>query len=164
MTMERRVLVAVFLSFLVLYGYQTFFAPSEPPTSPATAAARPAPAVPPDDAPSASGGSPVPAPSGGSGTMAPEAPSEVAAIVSDAADRDIHVESDLVTAVFSNRGAVLKSWRLKRYLDDSGQPLELIPPMLAANQERPFTIDIGDPALDARLRKALYSVEGATTR
>ena len=40
--------------------------------------------------------------------------------------RDITVESDLFTAVFTTKGAGLKSFILKKYKDDSKQPLDLI--------------------------------------
>ena len=36
------------------------------------------------------------------------------------------VDTDLYHIVFTNRGAVVKSWVLKRFYDTSGKPLELI--------------------------------------
>ena len=50
----------------------------------------------------------------------------------DAADaitaaRDVVVETDSVRAVFTTAGATLKSWKLKKYLDGAGEPLELVP-------------------------------------
>jgi hypothetical protein len=42
--------------------------------------------------------------------------------VADAAEEDVTVETETVTAVFTNRGAVLKSWKLKHYLDDHKRP------------------------------------------
>ena len=47
--------------------------------------------------------------------------------MSAGAEQDIVVENPAVTAIFSTRGAVLKSWRLKNYRDGLGAPLELIP-------------------------------------
>lgn len=46
-------------------------------------------------------------------------------IVGDAT-RDIRVETELFTAVFTNKGAGLKSFILKKYKDDKGKPLDLI--------------------------------------
>ena len=37
------------------------------------------------------------------------------------------VESEWIRAKFANRGAVLVSWQLKDYLDEDGQPVELVP-------------------------------------
>ena len=45
------------------------------------------------------------------------ASSAPAALVADAADREIVVETTHVRATFSTRGAVLKSWVLKHYLE-----------------------------------------------
>jgi YidC/Oxa1 family membrane protein insertase len=153
--MDRRVLLAVFLSFLVLYGYQALFVPIEP--APASEQSASAPA-----APQPAAAAPQPAAVSDGSAVAPVAAAPVAApVVGETADRAIRVESDLVTAVFSNRGAVLESWRLSRYRDDANQPLELIPPRLQSAQERPFTIVVGDPALDARLRDGVYLADTA---
>ena len=159
--MERRVLLAVFLSFLVLVLYQRFLAPppmpveqlvsgpTEPGTTPALGAASPAP-------PSAVGGTQAPL------SAAPSAAatgSEVgfAPILSDTIDKDIVVESDLVRAVFANRGAELISWQLKQYGDDSGGQVELIPPDVGPEQAWPFTLVVpGNPELTARLDQALF--------
>ncbi len=159
MPMERRVLVAVFLSFLVLYGYQAFFVPQEPPPS-ATSTPQSQPVTLPADTRSATESGSAP-PSPGTLEQASPAPVSDAPLVGEADERDIRVESDLVTAVFTNRGAVLKSWRLKRYLDDANQPLELVPAQVTPNQERPFTLGLGDPALDARLGQALFRVDSS---
>jgi YidC/Oxa1 family membrane protein insertase len=156
MTMDRRVLLAVFLSFLVLYAYQALFVPTEPP--PVTIQSTP------PAAPVTQVGSTTPPPG-----SKPESPSvasmppapAAAPLVGEPAERTIRIESDLVTAVFSNRGAVLESWRLTRYRDEANQPLELVPPKLQGAQERPFTVAVGDPALDARLREAAYRADAA---
>ena len=60
-------------------------------------------------------------------------------------------------AVFTNRGARLKSWRLKKYLDPQRQPQELIEKELPA-QPLPFTLTTGDERLDLTLNTALYAV------
>src|SRR5205085_11909715 len=48
------------------------------------------------------------------------------ALVGDTEEREIRVETADVIAVFTNRGARLKSWRLKHYLDQQKQPQELV--------------------------------------
>jgi len=146
--MEKRVLIAVILSFIVLYGYQAMFPPPKPTaikpesttTSPLTTTVTPE----------------APASSQGVGTGAPASPSAVAPVVADTADHDIRVESGSVHAVFSSRGAVLKSWRLKKYVDSAGQPLELIPHSVPPGTPRPFTVSVPDPAISATLAQALF--------
>src|SRR6476659_7223450 len=112
--MEKRVLIAVALSFLVLYGYQAFFPP--PKTATQTVA------------PPAVKGAPPAEPAGQQAPAEADTPAAAAAaLVADAGERDIVVENDAVRAVFTNRGAVLKSWVLKRYRDHSGALLDLLP-------------------------------------
>jgi YidC/Oxa1 family membrane protein insertase len=151
--MEKRVFLAIFLSFLVLAGYQAYFAPAPPP--PGTGeTGTPSPAVPsPDQSGSAAN---VPQ------TVVEAAPAPTAApLVADAAARDIVVETDTVRAVFSTAGATLKSWKLKRYLED-GAPLELVPTDVPPTYPRPFTLSTNDAALSKTLETALFrpSAEG----
>ena len=149
--MEKRVLIAVILSFIVLYGYQAMFPPPKPATvkpqgqttSPSTTTITPE-APPP--AGTASPAAPAPA-----ATVQP-----AAAVVADSAEHDITVESGSISGVFSSRGGVLKSWRLKRYPDSSGQPLELVPHTVPPGTLRPFTLSVEDPAVSATLAQALF--------
>src|SRR6266581_3489602 len=145
--MERRVLLAIFLAFLVLYVWQAVFVKPVPKpaatsaqTSSSTRGANPAAASPPAAAP------PPPA--------APAAPS-AAPLVTDTVERDVRVETHDVVAVFTNRGARLKSWRLKRYLDPQGQPQELVENHI---EPLPFTLRTGNATVDARINSGFYSV------
>jgi YidC/Oxa1 family membrane protein insertase len=160
--MERRVLVAVFLSFLVLYLYQSLFVPAPSPQGsqePAGAPSAVAGAAVPDEAAVAGQTAAGPAP-GPAASTAPE-PAAPEALVGDAVERDIRIETADVVAVFTNRGGRLKSWRLKRYLDDEGEPLELVPPRHAVAHPLPFSLRVADEGLTRRLNEALYSVGGA---
>src|SRR6185503_12099611 len=102
--MERRVLLAITLSFLVLFLFQRFVMPppAPVPSAPATTANQNAGATGATGAPSA-----------------PVAPA-IAATVSEANAREIVVETTKVRAVFSNRGATLVHWILKEYRTDGG--------------------------------------------
>jgi YidC/Oxa1 family membrane protein insertase len=141
--MEKRVLIAIALSFLVLYGYQAFF---PPPKAPVQTVAPPA--VTGTTATDSAAQSPS---AEAESTAAPAA----AALVSDTTERDIVVENEAVRAVFTNRGAVLKSWVLKRYRDHSGAPLDLVPQAVRGGP-RPFTLLADDGKTSATLRNALY--------
>jgi YidC/Oxa1 family membrane protein insertase len=150
--MERRVLIAIFLSFLVLYVYQTFIV--KPVPKPAQTAA---PVV--QNAPDAAvqPGSTAEAPAGSPGQPAASEAPAPEALVGDTAEHDVRVETQDVIAVFSNRGARLKSWRLKKYLDQQRQPQDLIESQLST-QPLPFTLGSGDERLDRTLNGALYAV------
>src|SRR5438034_253889 len=150
--MERRVLLAIFLSFLVLYFYQALVVKPvpKPPAAIATNTAAPQ-------------GSPAEAPPPAPKTPAPAATvSEPAAtaLVGDATERAVRVETRDVIAVFTNRGARLKSWRLKHFLDQKNEPLELVATELAGTQPLPFSLTVNDAAVTTTLNNALYTVSG----
>ena len=159
--MERRVLLAIFLAFIVLYTWQALFVKPVPKTVPKAPGAA-------SSAPSGSGATPAPSTSSSASSAvaatatAPPAatPSAAAPVVSDAAERDVLVETRDVVAVFTNRGARLKSWRLKHFLDPNKQPQELIEQNLPT-QPLPFTLRVANDALTATLNSALYTVSGA---
>src|SRR6185503_5593499 len=113
--MERRVLLAIFLAFLVLFVWERVFRPAPKPAP--VAGVTPAAGT-----PTASGGAATGA--GGTTTSADKAPAAPAAstttappvqaeasaapLVADTAERDVTVETRDVIAVFTNRGARLK--------------------------------------------------------
>src|SRR5688572_17872164 len=145
--MEKRVLLAVVLSFAVLAAYQAIFPPPKPPAfqNPPKPAASAGPA--------ASAPSTAPAPGDPARVAAPvELPR---ATVAAENEQDIVFENPAVTAVFSTRGGTLKSWRLKKYRDSAGQPLELVPTAVP-NAVRPFTLGTDDPAVSAALRDSMF--------
>lgn len=144
--MEKRVLIAVFLSFLVIYAYQALVPPPPEPAreTPPAGAASPGPS----GAPTQTPGQPV-------ATEPAAAVSVAEPLVADTEARDIAVETDAVLAVFSTRGAVLKQWRLKKYLTN-GQPLELVPAQLPAGTALPFELSLDDTGLASTLNNALY--------
>ena len=155
--MEKRVLLAIVLSFIVLYGYQAMFPPPELPPADQQQQGQP------QDAKAAAGASPqVEAaqpgapPSAAAQDAKPEAPSTPQALVADDAERDIVVENASVRAVFSTRGAVLKSWRLKKYLNAAQEPTELVPQDVNGSTPKPFTMSVDDAALSKVLAGALY--------
>ena len=77
------------------------------------------------------------------------------------AERDVRVETRDVIAVFTNRGARLKSWRLKHYFDQQKQPQELVEHELAS---QPLPVHPEDRRRCGRPRRStarLYTVSGA---
>jgi YidC/Oxa1 family membrane protein insertase len=62
-----------------------------------------------------------------------------------------------VRAVFTNRGARIKHWRLKNYLNDAGQPLDLIPEAGSVNNALlPFSLRLDDQALTSAVNGGLF--------
>jgi YidC/Oxa1 family membrane protein insertase len=144
--MERRVLLAISLSFVVLFLFQSLVPPAPEPTPP--------------------GGSPVPGaasvatpgvPVSGTAAAAPTAPAAVVpAVRGDDSEREFTVTTADVEAVFTNRGARLRHWRLKGYRDGTGAVLDLVPADAAM---LPFSFSTADAAQTARLNDALFQVE-----
>jgi YidC/Oxa1 family membrane protein insertase len=145
--MEKRVFLAIILSFVILTMFQTYVVPPPPPT-PGAAPQTPA-ATPPVLTSTGTTSAPTPTPA-------------AAPVVGDVAARDIVVETDAVRAVFTTEGAALKSWRLKRYFDSRGEPLELIPEGLPENHPRAFTMATDQDPVSATLLRAKFrpSAEG----
>ncbi len=151
--MERRVLIAVFLSFLVLYGYQAFFVPPVPPASQTQVNSTE------EDIQDQK---PAPPPSSASATAVPEVAAELPLVKGDVVEREIVVETARVQAVLSNRGGRLLHWRLKEHLDDRGQLVDLVPSEVPPNQPTPFSLRVDDEDVTRRINASFYSVTGDT--
>jgi YidC/Oxa1 family membrane protein insertase len=65
---------------------------------------------------------------------------------------------ELFTATFSNRGAQLISFKLEKYKDKSGQPVELVKARPLTRTDFPFAIETQNAALAERINSALYAV------
>jgi YidC/Oxa1 family membrane protein insertase len=66
------------------------------------------------------------------------------------------VENDLYKIRFTNRGGQAKSWVLKKYDDDQGQPLELVSKAAAEKYGYPLSLWAYDEGLRTKLNAALY--------
>ena len=154
--MERRVLLAIFLAFIVLYTWQALFVKPVPKPAAGSATTTTATTGP-------AGIIPTGITAEDPGTVTPvvaktSAPL-AAALVADTVEREVRVETRDVIAVFTNKGARLKSWRLKHYLDQQRQPQELIEHLPL--QPLPFTLRTGTDAVTTTLNDGLYTVSGA---
>jgi len=80
-----------------------------------------------------------------------------------ATESDTVIENDLCRVVFTNRGARVKSWVLKKYTDDKGGPLELVNATAAEKYGYPLTLWSYDEALRNKLNSVLYVATGTGT-
>ena len=182
--------MAIVLCFLVLMGWQYFVvkpnrAAVRPPAPSAAAPTTPVPGTAgaiqqqPQTAPAEA----KPAPG------QPAAPVDLTAVAGQA-EKDIVVDTPLYRAVWSNKGAVLKSWKLKKYQSVSGtsiswnklpkliwakltgkgaspqkeslkEDLELVPTLAGEIGRYPFSLGLEDAALMASLNGALFEASGA---
>ncbi|HSB62427.1 MAG TPA: membrane protein insertase YidC [Vicinamibacteria bacterium] len=141
---ERRLLMAVALSLLLLTAYSLLFPPARPSPTPSprppagSAAVSPAPpreSAPPERAREAA--------------VVPAGPA-----VADERERRVEARSRELSVAFTNRGARLVSWRLARFADGRGRPEEMV--QAAPSGPRPLDLETGDATVDGRLREALF--------
>jgi len=160
--MEKRLILAIFLSFLILFLYQLIFIKPHKPAQPA--AQQP---VVEEATASAESGKPEAQPpaTGGRETTVP---SEVVAAEQE---ETITVETPLYEATWSNRGAVLKSWKLKNHLkklpdrkNPSREPMNLVSETADRLGMYPLALKLDDPALTDRVNGALYKFEGGNLK
>jgi YidC/Oxa1 family membrane protein insertase len=78
-------------------------------------------------------------------------------------ESDITVENEVYKIVFTNRGARVKQWILKKYVDTAGKPLDMVQPQASDRFGYPLSLFTYDPQLTSQLNDALYqsTVEGA---
>ncbi|MFI5110527.1 MAG: membrane protein insertase YidC, partial [Terriglobales bacterium] len=137
---EKRMLLAFALTMLILLAMQPFISRYTKQQTPAATATHPV-------ATSPMQGEAKPAP--------PAAPAGAGAKVA-AGESETVVENDLYRITFSNRGAQVRSWILKKYHDDRGKPLELVNPQAAAKYGYPLSLFSYDEGLRKKLNDALY--------
>jgi YidC/Oxa1 family membrane protein insertase len=134
MSMEIRLLIAFLLMGVVVYLTPYFIKTTPPPKQQKTAQTAPA-----------SAGQPAASTAESKG--APEGPAEAAAATPPAPTPGatpqqplppLVIENDLFRVTFSNQGANVRSWQLKKYRGNDNKPLELTNP--AAGLEFPFSL------------------------
>ncbi len=163
LTHELRIVVASLLSLVVILAWAKFFGPKPPTNLPQ--ANRPAQTAPAVTGPG-SGAPTVPSTTSASSSRgAARSVSDVAQAAiptkADTQERTIVVENDLYRVEFSNRGAVVKSWQLKKYTDDSKPPriLDLVHPDAAQQTGGwPFAVSLNDEQQESAANSALYQV------
>jgi YidC/Oxa1 family membrane protein insertase len=155
-TPELRILVASLLSMAVILLWAKYFGPKPPVNPPQeNKPAQVSTATPGSTAPASA---PVPAATQAKGSAAP---TPTVLPTADSQERTIVVENALYRVEFSNRGAVVKSWQLKNYKDDSKpqKTLDLVHPQAAAEVGGwPFALVFDDPQLATLANSGLYKI------
>jgi YidC/Oxa1 family membrane protein insertase len=151
LSMEARLLIAFVLMGLVLFLTPYIYKPATAPAPGANSAAvskttdvKEA-ATPPAAAEAPAAAAPV----------AAEMPGQIHADK----EESFVVDTDLYHIVFSNKGAVAKSWILKKYTDHDGKPLDLVNASALAKVPAPFSIEFRNQKPSADLNNALYKVD-----
>jgi YidC/Oxa1 family membrane protein insertase len=149
---ERRLLLAVALTFLVILAFQPLLKkygappPETRPQGQSQTQSGQSPTLPPQSA------SQVPAPP----AQPPSSASPTAGTKQATSESETVVENDLYQITFTNRGGQVKSWILKKYDDDNGHPLELVNQLAAEKYGYPLSLWIYDESLRNRVNSALF--------
>jgi len=145
--MERRLLLVFALTFLIVMLSQPLlkrYAPKTVEPAPQPQQAQNAPAAP----------QPVNTPAS---SLPPVAGAKQAS-----SETETTVENDLYRIRFTNRGGQVKSWILKKFTDDKGQPLELVNSVAAQKFGYPLSLWSYDETLRNKLNSVLYVQAGGT--
>jgi len=146
--MERRLLLVFALTFLIVMLSQPLlkkYAPKTVEPAPQQQQAQNTPGAQPASAPASS----------------PAAP-PVAGAKQASSETETTVENDLYRIRFTNRGGQVKSWVLKKFTDDKGQPLELVNNVAAQKFGYPLSLWSYDETLRNKLNSVLYVQAGGT--
>jgi YidC/Oxa1 family membrane protein insertase len=161
--MDKRVVIFLVLSLAIILGFdfllkQMGWLPEPPPAQDA--------AVP---APSSAERIPTPAPvtdkdSGSPSLSVPAKSSQKSAAPSSnisppASEQTVTIETDLVRVSLSNRGGVIQSWELKRYLTapPEKKPVQLV--YQGGKFKGPLSLTVANAEIDKTIREGLYGIE-----
>ena len=139
----KSLLVMAFVMVAVFLGLQYFKAKTNPQTAlptPPAATQQNAPAQPtiqPGATTSAAGAATVPT-------------------VQAAAETTTTIENELYRITFTNRGAHVSSWVLKKFKDSDGRPLDLVHHQAAEQFGHPLSLYTYDPAVNIAVNSGLY--------
>jgi len=149
MSDQVRGIIFVLLVLAVLFVWSRFYNP------PAPVPQKQNPAV----------GQPVAGPShsasvpNATAASAAKQPAEIP-VAQASAEKVLVVDSTLYNVTLSNRGGVVRSWKLKDYLDDQTprHPLDLVDPNASQEFGWPFSLVLADSQMEAKANSALYEV------
>jgi YidC/Oxa1 family membrane protein insertase len=83
-------------------------------------------------------------------------PSPATGVKQASGEQETVVENDFYKITFTNKGGLVKSWVLKKFKDDKGNPLELVGQQAASQFGFPLSLYTGDEATRNKLNNSLY--------
>src|SRR5712692_4070029 len=146
-SVQLRALLAFALSAVVLFVYQHYFVKSAPPPPPK---------------PAVTESKPPAAPAQPAAAMPAKTPTGAPTLAASA-EQTFLIETDTYLVSLSNHGAVVTSWTLKKYKDESGKPLELVNRKSALEVGFPFAYAEQSDLNQAFFRATTSPASGAAT-
>ncbi|MFA4925562.1 MAG: membrane protein insertase YidC [Candidatus Aminicenantales bacterium] len=155
--MEKRLILAIVLSFLILFLFQLIFVKPQP-----------APPVPAETGIETAAVESQPASGERQEIEKSLPPSQMAGtgeIITSDREQEITIDTPLYAATWSNKGGVLKSWKLKNQLkkipsqkNPDREPLDLVPDSASATGLFPFSLQLAAEDLNNLANHSLYRV------
>ena len=144
----RAVLFVVFVMVITFVWLRVYKPPTPPPQTPSQTVSQTAPVA------------GTAQPSAAQASLAPALPAAKIPVVEATVEKIVTVESPLYHIEISNRGAVVRSWTLKKYFDDQKppRPLDLVNSATAQELGWPFSVSLSDAQLEAEANAGLYQV------
>ena len=155
---EMRILGASLLSMLVILLWIKFFAPKPPVVPPQPKPVISAPQTPSTVSPATPGTTQSSSTKNSSTLNAISAP---VTAISDSQESSIVIQSDLYRVEISNRGAVVKSWQLSKYMDDNKpqRVLDVVHPEAAQQIGGwPFAVVLDNADLEKTANNGLFKL------
>ena len=149
----RSLLVLGFLAIVVFFGFQYFQKPK--PLAPATQP-QVQQQVQQQGQQQAAASAPPTANANSASEARPKQSASSTPAVTAASETETTVENAYYRIVFTNRGAQVKHWILKRYFDSAGKPLDMVQQQAASRFGFPLSIFTYESALTSQLNQALY--------
>ena len=154
--MDKNILLIFLLMAIAIFGAQLYmrkYAPQAPQQQKSSAQPAQQPIQPgaPSTLPAAAEIAQPAKPAKGK-SAAPPASAEVRA----SSETETVIENDLYRITFTNRGAQVKSWILKKFNDDNGKPLDLVNSNAASKYGYPLSLWTYDENVRNTLNSALY--------
>ena len=158
MSQETRTLIAAALALAVIVAFSFLYKPQLPPNPPPQQTSPVAPQTPPNNRsrnpPQSARKSPAL-----SRRHGVPAPVHVAT-----AEKLVEIDTPVSRIELSNRGAIVQSWLLTKYTDDSkpAHTLDVVHPDAAKLSGWPMSIVLEDPKLEAAANSGLYEIKTGT--
>ena len=164
---QLRAIIFVVLALAILFAWSHFYKFPQPPpkqgtsqqaTSPANSGSSPA--------TSATAGKTQESPRETHGRKRAEKGESAAAgppVVEASQEKEVVVEGTLYRVELTNRGGVVRSWKLNKYSDDEKppKPLDLVNASSSQELGWPFSLLMADKNLEAKANSALYEMTSA---
>jgi YidC/Oxa1 family membrane protein insertase len=161
MSDQVRGIIFVILALIILFAFGKLYKPAVVPVPQTKSAQTAQPGVNGVGGVGNSAGPSTAGAAGGPAAMTASIPAANPGVVQASEEKTFVVSSPLYTVEISNRGGVVKTWKLNRYMNDQTppQPLDLVNDSVAQQLGWPFSVVMAEPTLEASANTGLYEIE-----